>query len=1279
MSTFDSPLISKQFLRSHWSDEYEAFKGSPEEAELFKRLSQWAQRADLKETSAESALLEEFFGKTWGYRQSGQTDAGETFTLYPKFPVAGAGQKGGTGEADAALGRFEAKSGAGVPQIVCEFKDINSRLDAPQNRKGNRRSPVRQGLDYLVHAQRDLPVFAPLRPEWAIITDMNEFRLYWSQRGERQFMRFLINRTDLTDTEWLLQDDEDARFDRFVFSRIFHRDMLLVKGSSGRAALSHLIETQWVRERALENQFYEEYRAYRDHLYHKLLQHNGPGSDRFPGTKGRLVRLAQKILDRAIFIFFCEDMGKRIGYPPQLLRDFLSEESRSQFFDPKGTTIWSKMLGLFRAMDKGGSFGPNRLNQFNGGLFEPDADLEKLELPNDVFCVQGQGNNQAGLYQNKLTMLYLSAAYNYATGFADGMTKPDKIAQDAEQLGLYTLGRIFEQSITELEILEAEEDGRPSLNKVNKRKRDGVYYTPEWVVERIVDETLGKRLSQLRKACGWPSEDSAKTPKPEQIDAYEEALGAIKIVDPACGSGAFLITALRTLFAEWYMVRDTRREVTGKGYKRERDELIRDILRENIYGVDINPASVEIAKLALWLHTASSDKPLSSLDHHIREGNSLVGSNFFNDLDATPNAEQIERINPFDWEETFPEVFERGGFDIVIGNPPYVKLQNFRAVYPDVAEFLKEDRAGNKTYESTQTGNFDLYLPFIEKGIRLLNDDGRMGYIAPNLWPMNEYGEGLRDFIMKGRHLEGWIDFQSHQIFEEATIYTALQFFTKAPNDAVNVAFAPTGEVPADPFASNEARLPYDKIGFRDRWLLVTGADRDVIDTARKGSRYLDDPGVSEAIFQGLVTSADSIFHLYKLADGKYECRPASGNQPPYEVELEDELLKPLVSGPEAKRYEYPETNRYLIFPYDISDGTGFLIPQNRMQDDYPKVWKYLKSWEKDLRGRENNKMDVEDKWWGYVYPKNLTRHEQEKLIVAQTTPNLRVCAERDDSRFYLNNVRVNGIVAVPDIQPGYLLGTLNSSAGDFVFRKIAKPKDGGFFEANKQFIAPLPIPNAKPQQQADIAARASSLQTLHTRQRDLINDIGRRISALPVRTRKLDWLFVELTPQAGLKADAPAHLDAQKQRDWAKRKYEEAVEARYTAITARLMPGAELSAALDKGELKFFIDGVPVIDRVFVKAAEAPFILAQWTYLASTFSITAKTDGKKLCNALRKIAVTENAALIEQVIELQADLSNTENEIAAAEAEMNAIIYDLYGLSADQITHIEKSLGMRR
>lgn len=167
------------------------------------------------------------------------------------------------------------------------------------------------------------------------------------------------------------------------------------------------------------------------------------------------------------------------------------------------------------------SFGDYQINQFNGGLFAPDPELEKLHIPNSVFCERGQGQNEASLAANKLTLLYLSASYNYASGWAAGVSGEPATAAKRDpdrNIGLYTLGRIFEQSITELEILEAEEDGRKSINKESKRKRDGVYYTPEWVVERIVDETVGRRLADLKAQCGWPTEKQDKLPTKEAID-----------------------------------------------------------------------------------------------------------------------------------------------------------------------------------------------------------------------------------------------------------------------------------------------------------------------------------------------------------------------------------------------------------------------------------------------------------------------------------------------------------------------------------------------------------------------------------------------------------------------------------------------------------------------------------------------------------------------------------------------------------------------------------------
>lgn len=626
---------------------------------VFERLKRWAARGTQKETTAQSALLQEFFGATWGYVQAGQVGGEQNYSLYPALPVAGAGQRGGTGEADAALGHFTPDEASPIPQVLVEFKDIKSALDAPQKRKGNTRSPVKQGLDYLYAARKGMFGYEPIIPTWAIITDMNEFRLYWSDRGERQFVSFAIEKKELFQNATLLDTGEAGRFDRFLFSRLFHRDQLIVRGTSGRPELLSLIQRQRFRQSELENRFYQEYRAFREHLYRALLAHNGPSTGRFPRTKGRLVRLAQKILDRAIFVFFCEDMGRALSFPPQLLRDYLIRQADDQFFDPNGTEIWQWLRRLFSAMNSGAtSFGDHQINQFNGGLFAPDPELEKLHIPNSLFCERGQGQNEASLAANKLTLLYLSASYNYASGWAAGVSGEPATAAKRDpdrNIGLYTLGRIFEQSITELEILEAEEDGRVSLNKESKRKRDGVYYTPEWVVERVVDETVGRRLADLKAECGWPSEKQDKLPTKEALDAYEAKLRDIRIVDPACGSGAFLITTLAYLLDEWKILRDLHRQI-GQIMTNEdwTDDAIRDILRRNLYGVDINPASVEITKLALWLHTARSNKPLSSLDEHIRDGNSLIGPEFFNGL-APYNDEERERINAFDWLAAFTD------------------------------------------------------------------------------------------------------------------------------------------------------------------------------------------------------------------------------------------------------------------------------------------------------------------------------------------------------------------------------------------------------------------------------------------------------------------------------------------------------------------------------------------------------------------------------------------------------------------------------------------------
>ena len=932
-------FVTPSFLRSVWDDEFDAFRNSEAEAALIARLERWSARADLGETGAEPAFIQEFFHDTWGYVQPGQAGAIGGFTLRPKFGIAGAGGGGSTGQADLALGLF-GKAG-GVPQVLCEYKSIRSALDADQKRKGNTRSPVRQALDYLSHARKGMIGSEPQVPTWAIVSDMNEFRLYWYDRGDRQHVGFVIRPQTLFDGPGLLATTEAARFDRFLFSRLFHRDTLLTTG--GPSLLLKLINDRRFRDRAIENEFYTEYRAVRDALSAELQARNGEGTPRFPGTRGRLVRLAQKILDRLLFVFYCEDMGQQLAFPPKLLQDFLVGRANDTFFDPAGTTIWQELIGLFRAMDAGTAFGGKAIHRFNGGLFAPDPALETLVVSNGLFCQPLQGQDEASIAAHKQTILYLCATYNYAADLGEGGTRNDR-----RSLGLYTLGRIFEQSITELEILEAEADRRPSINKASQRKRDGVYYTPEWIVDRVVEGTLEPAFRTLRRAAGWP-DDGEGLPTPAAVETYLDRLRTFSVLDPACGSGAFLITALRFLAAEWRRAWAIQRQLPLDASPAPPEDdmtLVARLLRDNVFGVDINPASVEIAQLALWLHTARGDQPLSSLGDTIVVGNTLVTSAFFKGVQrGLYDTEQEERVAAFDWQAAFPSVAARGGFDAIVGNPPYVKLQNFRAAYPDVAEYLVRGRPGGTApFASTQTGNFDLYLPFIEQGLAMLGPDGRLGYIAPSLWTVNEYGAGLRTVVAKGRQLDRWLDFKSYQVFEEATTYTALQFFSKAPTEAICVASAPGGVVPPDPWADAGARLPWGMEAFGDRWLLLTGAERALIDRLATTCSRLDDPAntVSDLSW-ACITSADEIYHLRRIAPGRYECR-LKGQQP-YTVEIEDAVMRPLISGKDAKRYQQPRTGTHLLFPYRPgSDGRVRLIDANALQRDFPKAWTYLQT-----------------------------------------------------------------------------------------------------------------------------------------------------------------------------------------------------------------------------------------------------------------------------------------------------------------------------------------------
>ena len=1100
----------------------------------------------------------------------------------------------------------------------------------------------------------------PILPRWGIVTDMNEFRLYWYDRPS-QFLRFVVFRSqgELFQESSLLDDTEEARFGRYVFSRIFHQEALLTR--SGKPPLLGLIEDRRFRDRRIEAEFYRRYKDFRDTLVTELLTKNGPGTSRFPGTNGRLVRMAQKILDRLLFVFYCEDMGRVLAFPPKLLQQFLSARSTDPFFDPDGTTIWAEMTRLFHAMDAGTTFGGRDIHRFNGGLFAPDPTLDALHVSNRLFCQPNQAQNEAAIEASPLTVLYLCATYNYAASLGEG--------KEREALGLYTLGHIFEQSITELEMLEATVEGRRSINRLSGRKTDGVYYTPEWVVERLVDGTIGPRLQEMTHAAGGPEDG---VPEGAAVERYRELLRSFTVLDPACGSGAFLITALRALEKAW---RDTEplRDVALT------PEPMHDFLATAIYGVDINPASVEIAQLALWLHTARADRSLSSLEKTIKCGNSLVPPAFYAGMqeDAFDEAER-ERVNAFDWWAQFPKVRDQGGFDAVIGNPPYVKLQNFRLVHRDITDWLIKGRVNaRKPYESTQTGNFDLYLPFIEAGLRLLRPSGRLGYIAPSVWTVNDYGAGLRALVARGRHLDRWLDFRSHQVFEEATAYTALQFFSRAPTSAIRVAEAPRGPfgVALDPWATGGA-LAWGEQDHGNRWVMLSGPARDLINRLSRDCHRLEK--VTKQIFVGVQTSADAVFHLDRLGRNRWICRPpvepGQKRLPAYEVEVEDAIMRPLVSGAEAKRYVAPKSNTYILFPY-AADATGTmrLIPEATMRRDFPKAWMHLTRFKRELQVREGGRVTrgavtgpfADENWYRFGRNQNVDKQDRVKIVVPRLVHNLAVTYD-ETGHVCLDNVDVGGILVAPGYDPWFLLGILNAPVADFIFRHISKPFRGDYLSANRQFIKDLPIPLAGSVDQASVAPLASNLQHLHTERRHILDSLDRRLN-IPTRARAPEWLFHGLPAAEDLALSLPATTIRRERNALIKSLREDEIRRREAGVGAALRPGARLSATLSGGELALLADGVTVLDRVFVTAAEAPFVHAVWRQIATVTPVTEALTGPKLCSLLRCVPPATDQALVEGVVALGADLASADAEIATAEVALNNLTFDLYHLTTEE------------
>ena len=450
--------------------------------------------------------------------------------------------------------------------------------------------------------------------------------------------------------------------------------------------------------------FYKDYSAFKRILFNNIVEHN---ADKF--DKLLLFRKTQKLLDRIIFILFCEDRGLLMANTVAKIIKRWGDLKKLDAYQP----LYSLFKRHFGYIDAGHKDDEITVFGYNGGLFRTDEVLDALIIDDDVLLGTQKLSN-----------------YDFES-----------------DVSVDILGHIFEHSLTEIEEIQnqiitenaSENSETQETKKTSKRKKDGVFYTPAYITKYIVENTIGRLCVEKKKELGIDEETYAErnhrnTQKEKEtkqhmasvLDTYREWLIGLKICDPACGSGAFLNAALQFLQNEHHLIDIYKAHIYG--YSLILSDVDTTILENNLYGVDINEESVEIAKLSLWLHTARRGRKLTTLNNNIKCGNSLIDD------------PAVAGDKAFNWQNEFPEVFEKGGFDVVIGNPPYVLCQPENTPY-NILDYYKSEY-------SVASYKLDLYHLFFEKGIIVLKSNGYMGFITPNTYMTNTYIKTLRQLLV---------------------------------------------------------------------------------------------------------------------------------------------------------------------------------------------------------------------------------------------------------------------------------------------------------------------------------------------------------------------------------------------------------------------------------------------------------------------------------------------------------------------------------------------------
>ncbi|PQZ59808.1 N-6 DNA methylase [Bacillus sp. MYb209] len=1017
-------LIHKQiFNRKLLNERLGNFKLDqiPNFDEKLKILTNWKHSLEdnefkkTKEESLQGSFLIDFFRNVLGYQDQIGNDE---WNLIQESKSSTDSSK-----ADGVLGYFTRNKHD--VQVIIELKDAKTHLDSKQRGRKNQQTPVEQAFSYASKQGKNC--------KWVIVSNFKEIRFYRSST-QSEYERFDI--IELTDVE---------EFKRFYY--LLCKEHLI--DSEKDSKTDEFYDTNDAEKEEISDKFYKEYKQTRLNVFEHLKTHN-PLVDELV-----LFEKTQKLMDRFIFVCFCEDTGL---LPENTFRRVI--EAAKLSYVVTDTPIWEQLKNLFLSIDKGNQ--RNNINKFNGGLFKYDEVLDSLNIQDSIFIEFTRISNN-----------------NFNS-----------------DLDVNILGHIFEQSISDIEEMKQEIRGE-KIGKNGKRKKDGIFYTPEYITRFIVEDAIGGWLSAKRKELGeenlpelidideWYNtklkereaeynrkldaiekrklKSSAKSVRTAAENkwlnfwlAYRDVLSNIKVLDPACGSGAFLNQAFDYLYKEGMIVNEA---ITGVGQLTLFD-LNKHILKNNLFGVDLNKESVEITKLSLWLKTASAKDELTTLDKNIQCGNSLIDN-------ASP------ALKPFDWSESFKDIMDNGGFDVIIGNPPYVRNEFIGHYKP----FLE------KNY-TVFSGSADLYTYFLEKSLNLLKEkEGRLSLIFPNKFMKARYGKPLRGFLLNYQILK-LIDFGDLPIFQDAVTYPLILSMKKAsPKKAYDIKACDVKEKNVtnldEYLEENSFPIKSNKLddGF---WYIGNTESTSIFEKIKKQGTSLS-KWLGKDIYGGIKTGYNTAYIIDE------EKKMELINDDPKAADI----IHPFTMGTDIRQYLVADKDRFII-----------LVEKGIDISNYPSILNHLNQYKEPL----SNRSDIKGKgeWYELRACSYYEEYKKVKIIFPDIAPI---------PRFSLDTVGryidMTGFFIPSDSK--YLLGLLNSELLFYYMFATGAAIRGGYLRFKRQYLNDFPVKTPKSAEKLRIENLANQLLELNTslyNEQHSFLDYLKEMKGLEKPSKKLDKFF---------------------------------------------------------------------------------------------------------------------------------------------------------------------------